>query len=97
MRRFILLCIIALFVLSGLQLVKAALATEPDFSTALSGGYTLALSLQGDDSRMTANEESQEEYGLATRTTYHFMIYERKRDSGELKFTLYTDSVAGTL
>ncbi|RKJ82609.1 hypothetical protein D7X33_01475 [Butyricicoccus sp. 1XD8-22] len=97
MRRFILLCIIALFVLSGLQLVKAALATEPDFSTALSGGYTLALSLQGDDSRMTANEESQEEYGLATRTTYHFMIYERNRDSGELTLTLYTDPVAGTL
>lgn len=97
MKRLILLCIASLFVLSGLQLAKASLAAEPDFSIALNGGYTLAFSLQDNNSRMTAKEESRENYALATRTMYRFIMHEGNRDSGELTLTLYTDPAAGTL
>ena len=97
MRRFVQLCITALFVLLGLQLVKISLAAEPDFSTALNGGYTLAFSLQGDDSRVTAQEELREEYGLVTRIVHRFVIHQGNRHSGELALTLYTDPMAGTL
>ncbi len=150
MRRFVQLCITALFLLLGIQVVKASCSiqseselglgagfsqgkaedaggltpvkddnvamrkssprtssilgrmehsfvTGHDFSTALHGGYTLALSLQGDDNWITVQRETREEYALATRKVHRFMVHEGNRPSGELVLTLYTDPTSGTL
>lgn len=97
MKRLLPLCIAVLFVLTGIQLIKASLVTEPDFSVDLDRGYTLALSLQGKENRMTLQEESREEYALAARTTRRFRVYEADRLSGELTLTLYADPTSGTL
>ncbi len=150
MRRFVQLCITALFLLLGIQVVKASCSiqsesglglgagfsqgkaedaggltpvkddnvamrksspktssifgrmehsfvTGHDFSTALHGGYTLALSLQGDDNWITVQKETREEYALATRKVHRFMVHEGNRPSGELVLTLYTDPTSGTL
>lgn len=97
MRRPVRHCIAALFVLLGMQLAKSPLAAAPDFSTALNGGYMLAFSLLGDDYWVSEQKESQEEYALAARKVYSFIIYKGNCRSGELMLTLYTAPAAGTL
>lgn len=97
MKRFVQLLAAAMFVLLGVRLAKAAPAARSDFSTVLDGGYTLALSLQGDGYWLEEQKGSQTGYALATRTEYRFIVYEGSARSGELALTLYADPTAGTL